>query len=442
MNLRRLKSSGIVNILDLLFGGLFLGLLIALVSVQLNGWISYVVAFVGWGIVWVGLGEKRDDWRLILSLCAAGGFYFLAAHSALIGLANLVTGGFSGSDKSHPVYSHVTGYLVFCVGWLLLGAPHRAFKRGLDRSGEGEAQRIFLRLLTAVASVLTAAAILMLHFDGGPLRHTGNSQLAVGIILTVLLLLPAYRSSARACWQHGIYILSPKPLIKHWNGAVKELNTAFSRSKYEIALADYTRKIEQNPEDLMTIGLRGEMYGKMGRYSEALADFNRAVELDPSDMRGIASRGKTYRFMGRYEEALADFNRAIELDPSLDQAISDRGETYRLMGRYEEALADFNRAIELDPSLDQAISDRGETYRLMGRYEEALADFNRAIELDPDSAWDIGSRGQTYHAMGRYEEALADFNRAIELDPSLDWAISGRGETCRAMDRYEEASPT
>ena len=176
----------------------------------------------------------------------------------------------------------------------------------------------------------------------------------------------------------------------------------------------------------------------MSRYDEALADFSRAIELDPSNAFLAAERGKTYRAMGRYDEALADFSRAIELDPSNAFLAAERGMTYREMGRYDEALADFSRAIELDPGnallAADAVRPPGDS-----RYDEALADFSRAIELDPSNAFLAAERGQTYRAMGRYDEALVNFSRAIELDPSNASLAAERGETYQEMGRYPEA---
>jgi tetratricopeptide (TPR) repeat protein len=209
--------------------------------------------------------------------------------------------------------------------------------------------------------------------------------------------------------------------------------------RYDQALADFTRAIDLDPTDIWAIGDRGQTYRAMERYDEALADFTKAIDLDPTDAWAIASRGATYQAMERYDEALADLIRAIDLDPTDAWAIAHRGQTYRLMGRYDQALADFTRAIDLDPTYAWAIGDRGETYRLMGRYDQALADFTRAIDFDPTYAWAIGSRGQTYRAMGRYDEALADLTKAIDLDPKLDWAIADCGTTYYLMGRYDQA---
>jgi hypothetical protein len=114
------------------------------------------------------------------------------------------------------------------VIWLLLGVPHRAFKYKLDLNGEGNAQRVLVRALVIFAAVLTGVYILLLHFGSGPLEGVSIRALISGIIFTVFLVVPAYRSVAKVCWQRGIgSLFSPKPLAKGWIAALTELNIAF-----------------------------------------------------------------------------------------------------------------------------------------------------------------------------------------------------------------------
>jgi tetratricopeptide (TPR) repeat protein len=255
-------------------------------------------------------------------------------------------------------------------------------------------------------------------------------------------------------------------------------------ANYELALADFTRAIELEPDQGTAILNRAFTNLQIGRQVDALADFTRAIEIDPDQGLAIAMRSLVYFQMGRPGEALADSNRAIELgsypdwiiaslviaslgavhrtadlnealadsiwaiEPSPDQSWSSPDQSWPIamrslvqlqLGRHNEALADAIRAAELDTDQDWIIAIRGIAYFEAGRRDEALADFNRAIELDPANAWAIVARGEAFRQMQRYEEALADFNRAIELNPEQAWTILARGEAFGQMQRYEEA---
>jgi tetratricopeptide (TPR) repeat protein len=63
---------------------------------------------------------------------------------------------------------------------------------------------------------------------------------------------------------------------------------------------------------------RGSAYRQLARYDEALADLNRAIEQQADSAKVLAARGQTYRLMGRYEEALSDLEHAVELDHTQD----------------------------------------------------------------------------------------------------------------------------
>ena len=47
----------------------------------------------------------------------------------------------------------------------------------------------------------------MFHFQGGPLAQVSPGPLAVGILFAVALLVPIYRSVAKACWEWGVFHL-------------------------------------------------------------------------------------------------------------------------------------------------------------------------------------------------------------------------------------------
>ena len=121
--------------------------------------------------------------------------------------------------------------LVLVAFWLLVRIPQQLFKIKLDTHSTEEMQRVLLGLLTAAASVLTGIYILLLHFGGGPLGQVRPGPLVAGVIGTVVLVAPSYRSLARACWQRGISgVFSPRGLKHYWGETLAELVNALNRS--------------------------------------------------------------------------------------------------------------------------------------------------------------------------------------------------------------------
>lgn len=172
---------------------------------------------------------------LAQTVMAVGFFSLVIAQISVRGLAALAAGGVYGSDKSSVGYFHAENYLLVAVLWLLFGIPNRAFKYKLDPAGKGKAQYVLLGFLAVVASVVTGTTILLLHFGGGPLCGVDIRLLVAGTIFTVFLLVPIYKSWAKACWQHGFFgMFSLKPWMRHWSEASADVGVTFEQAAQRV----------------------------------------------------------------------------------------------------------------------------------------------------------------------------------------------------------------
>ena len=57
---------------------------------------------------------------------------------------------------------------------------------------------------------------------------------------------------------------------------------------------------------------RGLEKTELGRYDEALADYTKAIEQDPNSTNCYFSTGSLYLAMGEYQKAIDDFSRQLE----------------------------------------------------------------------------------------------------------------------------------
>ncbi|MCA2811461.1 MAG: tetratricopeptide repeat protein [Microcystis sp. M090S1] len=229
--------------------------------------------------------------------------------------------------------------------------------------------------------------------------------------------------------------LNPNYALAYYNRG----NLYYNQQKYELALADYSKAIEINPNFALAYNNRGGIYYNQQKYELALADFNKAIEINPNLAEAYLNRGGIYYNQQKYELALADFNKAIEINPNLAEAYNNRGLLYYNQQKYELALADFNKAIELDSKLAMAYLNRGGIYYNQQKYELALADWNKAIELDSKLAMAYNNRGYLYRHQQKYELALADFNKAIDINPNYALAYNNRGLLYAELKQTEKA---
>ena len=153
---------------------------------------------------------------------------------------------------------------------------------------------------------------------------------------------------------------------------------------------------------------RATTYHSLTRYEDALADYTRAVDIrerlhregrlpDENDLATVyMNRANAYASLTRYEDALADYARAIEIrerlhregrlpdENGLAKGYMNRAVTYRSLTRYEDALEDYARAIEITERLHREgrlydINDLLRCYLNKAIYHGKLGDPNKEV---------------------------------------------------------------
>jgi hypothetical protein len=178
-------------------------------------WVLRACGKALWSLFWVG---GAVFWGCATFLTAIVFFTWT--------LASLVTNGSQGSYKAFVdnfTTNQFEPVLLLAIIWILVGVPQRLSKINLD------VQSILLGLITAAASVVTGAYILLLHFGGGPLGKINLGPLIIGTILTVVLVAPAYKSLARGCWRNGISKIF-KSLSRQWDEELTELKKSLNQA--------------------------------------------------------------------------------------------------------------------------------------------------------------------------------------------------------------------
>jgi tetratricopeptide (TPR) repeat protein len=252
------------------------------------------------------------------------------------------------------------------------------------------------------------------------------------LVVVTFALLMGLSGCGPAAWVHYIQGIS------HGNSA-----------NYDLAIAQYTKAIELNPEYTEAYYHRGQAYNAIAEkptqypsfnvancLDQAISDLSRAIELKPGYCEATYYRGLAYSKRGEYDAAIADYSRIIESDykgyPPINLRYETRGKAYLKTGQYDNAISDFSKIIELLPKASAAYASRGIAYMRKGEYDLAIIDLTEGIEsrFDPsdrfkylwyqDADWYL-YRGHTYQAMGLKNEALADFQKVLELAKNPEW---------------------
>ena len=87
------------------------------------------------------------------------------------------------------------------------------------------------------------------------------------------------------------------------------------RKESDLAIADCTQAIADNPGTATAYAQRGEAYCQKGDIPHCVADFDEAMRIDPDDTSFVYLRGMARADAGDADGAIADLTKAIENDP-------------------------------------------------------------------------------------------------------------------------------
>ena len=229
----------------------------------------------------------------------------------------------------------------------------------------------------------------------------------------------------------------------------------------EIAVEQFTKAIELDPNFSAAYFYRGVAEFKLGHYETAIKDFNKVNELDSTVRVVHAYKGFAYRQLGDSDKSLAAFSQYMNSQDNLsaldyrligkakmevgdvDGAIKDfesalnknNGESEHyylylaLFGneKYKEALAQINLAIDGNKEFYGYYLNRGNTKLMLGDFNNALADYDYALQLEPSIPDSYFLRGRALDTLKRHDLAIVDFTRAIDLNPNDGTYYSKRG---------------
>jgi tetratricopeptide (TPR) repeat protein len=227
------------------------------------------------------------------------------------------------------------------------------------------------------------------------------------------------------------------------------------QKQFDAAAEEFGKVIEQNRKDPRGYANRGTAYrqaaraavaagdqeGASTRYQSALADFSKYVELAPKDASAYLERGETEIELKQYDAALADLNKALELKPDDLTANKFRGFAELGLSQWDKAVADFTVVIQKKPDDLQSYDRRALAYRGMKNYDAAIADYTFLLSKNPNDVEALTKRGYTYSLALQYEKAIPDYEAALKVNPQDNDNVQ-RLQYAQSMLAAKNASPS
>ena len=203
-------------------------------------------------------------------------------------------------------------------------------------------------------------------------------------------------------------------------GADAELYSYKAESYRQLGLMDdaieqITKALSLGDKDSFQYCLlsRADYYRLAGKYNEAIADFTKYIEQKPTDAFGYYRRGWCYELMGDDKNAMEDYNAGIEIDNKYPYLYLMRGEQYLKQGDKVRANADFEHIIKQD-TIANAGSCRQYALHFLGRDDEAKEWMDKIIKRQPKDSGNYYDKACLYARMGKKKEAVSALRTASE----------------------------
>ena len=114
-----------------------------------------------------------------------------------------------------------------------------------------------------------------------------------------------------------------------------------------MAIGEYTKAIELNPDFTFAYFERAYSYNKLGQNQNAINDYTKAIQLDPDHAFAYGNRGVAYFSLDQYQLSIDDMTKAIQQEPSALRH-NYRAWSYYYLGEYTKMEADNAAACSLD----------------------------------------------------------------------------------------------
>jgi 4-amino-4-deoxy-L-arabinose transferase-like glycosyltransferase/Tfp pilus assembly protein PilF len=126
-------------------------------------------------------------------------------------------------------------------------------------------------------------------------------------------------------------------------------------------------------------------YQSFENYELAIKEYQKAIELEPEDIEAMHGMGIAYIDMNEYNLAEQTLKKLLGIVPYFAPAHFDLGSVYVAQGRYPEAENEYETALEIDPNFERAAVWAALVYEKLEQPDEALKKWERVLQINPDN---------------------------------------------------------
>ena len=197
----------------------------------------------------------------------------------------------------------------------------------------------------------------------------------------------------------------------------------FEEEQFDDAIKTLDRILTKDSTSVFLYHARAICNQRTSNYNVAIADLTKALKFDKEDVLALTLRANTYTLVGEYKKAIEDYDKAVIFKGFNTTQNSAPANKYKMK----------NKEILRTPLFFDIIYLRGKAYYETFDLIRAIDDFNLCIESSSDSGSKFDKVPECYYWRGRTYARLGELNRACE-----DFHIAAESGINQAFVEIEE----
>lgn len=186
---------------------------------------------------------------------------------------------------------------------------------------------------------------------------------------------------------------------------------------FQEAFPYFDRLLAIDPDDVIALQGRVELYNMAGLPRTALATLESALERNPESVNLLNLYASQLRALGRASEASEVESRYSRLRFD-DGAFLGQMLALSVARRDRKATEHWaERLVGSHPGDLWALNTAARAYRSLGQSDRAIATYQRALELAPEDAGSLRALADLYGELGNTEAQLAELREILRIRP-------------------------
>jgi tetratricopeptide (TPR) repeat protein len=160
----------------------------------------------------------------------------------------------------------------------------------------------------------------------------------------------------------------------------------YNSQNYEGAIKDFTKVLDQRPEDTTAVMYIAHSYRDMLKFKSAVMFYDRVLLIDSLNYTAMLNKGKCRYNLEDYKESMGDFLELVYNYPDSADAYYYKAMIKCNYGNFNEAIKEFDKTIEIKPNQPDAYFYRAEAKNILADHTGACEDWRKAASLGSKEA--------------------------------------------------------